>query len=880
LRRVVSFKASKKNLTATLLLALVLSTTQVSSIAFSATNNDFQQQQTTTEVYIDPPLAKENPTQRFNVSIVVANVIKLNTWGAWIQWKPWVLNVTPGRVWEGPFLTSGGGSTLMPPPSINNDAGTIFVGSGILDQGHVNGTGVVVTIEFFVKSLGETSLDLYDTSLIAPDFTPISHETSDGYFFNLPSKVYVDPESNSADVLQTFTINITAAYVLDLYSWELKLTWKADKLNATTAVEGPFLKSDGATTEFYYEKTEFENATGKYERIFANCTRQGVADGVNISGTIMSVTFLVEKTEQTFLDISEDLLRDSTDQTITHSTHDGLYTPVAVSVAPPRNTARVNASFTINIEVANVSDLYSWKLNLVWEPDVLNITSVSEGPFLKSGGSTLFNSEVDNSAGQLSANCTLVGVPSGVSGTGVLANITFFVRRERDRTMLDLFETQLLNSEDAEILHRTIDGVFTNIPPVAIFTYLPATPAVNQPITFNATNTYDLDPDGFIAGYTWNFGDGNVTSVTNKVITHVYTAIGNYNVNLTATDNDGLNGTTAASVSVKRESSLTISASQTAINLTQSTTISGTLDPAMPSKPIAISKRPVGTEAWVLLTSVDTDDSGHYSYVWTPDNAGAYEIRASWAGDEDTLPAESSIVTIIVKATSTISIAASPTAITYGQTATITGSITPTRQNQPVTIWYRKSGTQTFSNITSTKTNQTSQYTYTWTPPSAGTVEIKASWPGDEITLAAETSIASITVNKVESTLTMSVSPTSITYEQTVTISGSLTPTKVNAGLTLQQRKAGETTWQNITTVQTDQNSQYTYTWKPPVVGTFELRAVWSGDPNTLSDESTTQTLQVTEAPSTNLFLYAGIGIAIVIIISLLIYFTKIRKPK
>ena len=35
-------------------------------------------------------------------------------------------------------------------------------------------------------------------------------------------------------------------------------------------------------------------------------------------------------------------------------------------------------------------------------------------------------------------------------------------------------------------------------------------------------------------------------------------------------------------------------------------------------------------------------------------------------------------------------------------------------------------------------TNQTSQYTYTWIPQSAGEFEVKAAWLGDSITLQAE----------------------------------------------------------------------------------------------------------------------------------------------
>jgi parallel beta-helix repeat protein len=74
----------------------------------------------------------------------------------------------------------------------------------------------------------------------------------------------------------------------------------------------------------------------------------------------------------------------------------------------------------------------------------------------------------------------------------------------------------------------------SNIPPVAI-TNGPYEAYVNDSIDFNASNSYDID--GIIVYYLWDFGDGN--AIYGKVINHIYTEAGNYNVNLTVTDNTG-----------------------------------------------------------------------------------------------------------------------------------------------------------------------------------------------------------------------------------------------------------------------------------------------------------------------------------------------------
>ena len=87
--------------------------------------------------------------------------------------------------------------------------------------------------------------------------------------------------------------------------------------------------------------------------------------------------------------------------------------------------------------------------------------------------------------------------------------------------------------------------------PVASFTYSPNIPAPEETITFDASASYD--PDGRIAQYVWDFGDGNVVGVTNPTVTHAYPVDGNYTVELTVTDNTG---STAASTAVVQVSTV------------------------------------------------------------------------------------------------------------------------------------------------------------------------------------------------------------------------------------------------------------------------------------------------------------------------------------
>jgi len=85
-----------------------------------------------------------------------------------------------------------------------------------------------------------------------------------------------------------------------------------------------------------------------------------------------------------------------------------------------------------------------------------------------------------------------------------------------------------------------LEVTYENTSPTASFTYQPTYPVANDTVAFNASASYD--PDGSITTYSWDFGDGNMTTVTIPTIEHVFAAYAIYTVTLTVTDNDGLTG--------------------------------------------------------------------------------------------------------------------------------------------------------------------------------------------------------------------------------------------------------------------------------------------------------------------------------------------------
>jgi len=133
-----------------------------------------------------------------------------------------------------------------------------------------------------------------------------------------------------------------------------------------------------------------------------------------------------------------------------------------ISVNPPTSTAAVGQTFMIDINVSDVVDLYGWEFKLGWNSTLLDAVNVTEGAFLKQGGDTFFASKINNTAGYMLVDCTLLGNVSGVSGNGILATIEFYVE-ERGECTLDLYDTTLINSTEQSITHTTVDGNFVAI---------------------------------------------------------------------------------------------------------------------------------------------------------------------------------------------------------------------------------------------------------------------------------------------------------------------------------------------------------------------------------------------------------------------------------
>ena len=107
----------------------------------------------------------------------------------------------------------------------------------------------------------------------------------------------------------------------------------------------------------------------------------------------------------------------------------------------------------------------------------------------------------------------------------------------------------LLNSEGVPSIGKVIylgAAQDQNQPPVSIITASPTEAGAPVTVTFNGSGS--TDSDGFIAAYTWDFGDGQSSTSINPQ--HTYTVPGDYLARLTVTDSGGLTGTSTVTIAV------------------------------------------------------------------------------------------------------------------------------------------------------------------------------------------------------------------------------------------------------------------------------------------------------------------------------------------
>ena len=206
-------------------------------------------------------------------------------------------------------------------------------------------------------------------------------------------------------------------------------------------------------------------------------------------------------------------------------------------------------------------------LNVTWDTNYLTLISKQEGSFLNSQYQTLFTpSPIVDVAGAIATDtykeaylsCAIDtfsnGEDNSVSGSGVLASMTFQIMRQTGSTPIALGVVLL------EGPNPSIDTTGTAHPQIVPASYFSTsivsleiagaptanagedqTVPVGTPVVFNASQSVST---GTNTNYTWTFTDVTPQTLTGKTATYTFNNPGNYTVTLTVTDSLGTDNST------------------------------------------------------------------------------------------------------------------------------------------------------------------------------------------------------------------------------------------------------------------------------------------------------------------------------------------------
>jgi len=167
-------------------------------------------------------------------------------------------------------------------------------------------------------------------------------------------------EISDLTIGDTFAIDVNIAGVTNLAGWEFKLYYLSQVLNATEAIEGPFLSSVRSTIFLKLNFTDNYNST--HGRIWLTCALFGLGTGADGAGTLATITFKIAGAGYSPLSLLNTKLVDSTPvppgpQPIPHTASGGSVTVVghdmAVTAITLSKSVTNDTIVTINVTVLN-----------------------------------------------------------------------------------------------------------------------------------------------------------------------------------------------------------------------------------------------------------------------------------------------------------------------------------------------------------------------------------------------------------------------------------------------------------------------------------------------------------------------------------------------
>jgi len=696
--------------------------------------------------------------------------------------------------------------------------------------------------------------------------------------------ISVSPPTNIYNVDQLFKVNITIAGVASpgINAWELKLGFDSSILYVNKVVEGTFLKGLWIAVpppghwqyQTYFSYYVGVNYIQLAQQILTNDNVIGSGSGV-----LATVEFKVVDTGKSILDLYDTLLRDKNLNSIAHTSTDGEF-----------YTTYPRADFTYSPSVE------------AWEPQGPTFRLPVRGEAITFNASRSYDPDgsiINYQWNFGDGNTTNTGDPIITHAYSDEGSYTVVL------TVTDNASPPKTDTKDRSVTVVVHDIAITNIRVFPSLVYPSGLVYINVTIlnqgsiveNFNLTTYYDdsLIPYNltlFERAYT-TFGKTALLAHENTTITYTWNttevAEGIYTIRANASL---LNPSTKEFISWLEQ------------DLNDNSLVDGTVRVSLGVPLAAFTVSPQQPLAGKTVTFNATDsedfDGTIVDYTWnfgdgttsggsnpvtthTYAKTGTFTVILNVTDNEAQTGSALKQITVLVHDVTVKEVSVAPTSVKIGEIFSIgvnvknIGNFTETFN---VTSYYDSTLIDTHPNVVLLPgKNQTVAFTWNTTGVSAGNYNISAQ--ASEVLDEGFTNnniyvFGTVTVEKHSSEISVFAYPQTIVIGAKVTINGTITPTRLGATVTILYKTAGGS-WSTLETTTTDQNGRYTYDWTPTTPGTYEVKATWEGDTLYLSDESDALTVTIGETPSNVLF-YVAVGVAVILVVILLVYFVKVRK--
>ncbi len=468
-------------------------------------------------ISISPPQKAAAVGESFSVDIIVSDVTP----------EMRVVGIQCRVLYNSEFLQATGvteGSFMEPCDdtyfitSIDDDkavyGGNVLIGVLCIPDENGNwasfpeGSGTLATITFEALALTEAGkltivkAEVNQALIINDKLQEVPCTVTDGEVQIGDVALDLQPSKFQIELGESFSVDVVAVGVdkdEKVTGIQFRLKYDSAKVEVTGVTEGPFLPSFGDT--YFISSIDDDKAFWGPNVLVGNLLLPQSGNEWTVfpdgAGTVATITF-VSKTRFKFVP-TETPIELTNNLVINDDLNEVLSAPTkgTVSISAPQLSVQpllvetaLGESFSVDIVVSNINPaqrVTGIQFRLKYDSAKVEVTGVTEGPFMKSFGSTFFISSIDDDEAFWGPN-VLVGdllLPQSGNewtvfpdGAGTVATITFtsiarpaYVPAE---TPLKLADNLLIDDELNEVPSTVTGGnVQIDLPPPALLTVYP-----------------------------------------------------------------------------------------------------------------------------------------------------------------------------------------------------------------------------------------------------------------------------------------------------------------------------------------------------------------------------------------------------------------------